>query len=250
MPSRRSFLQTASLAAAALYSRPSLFAEVEAPPPLSEFGYGDVELAPGLAQTQFEETQSVLLGLNDDSLLKPWRIRAGLPAPGPDMGGWYDELALVKTEGGGHGFAPAHCFGQWISALSRGYAVNHDARTRAKLQTLLDLYSPAISGRFYTNFRFPAYNYDKMVIGLIDAHTFANFPQAFSLLDRTTDAAEPHLPPHALNRDEPQRRWRASIGENTANEYLWDESYTMPENLFLAWERGAGKRYRQMAPRY
>ncbi len=251
MPSRRSFLLTAGLAAAALSSRPSLFAGTEAvPPPLSEFGYGDVDLAPGLAQTQFEQTQSVLLGLNDDSLLKPWRIRAGLPAPGPDMGGWYDELALVKTEGGGHGFAPAHCFGQWISALSRGYAVNGDPRTRAKLQTLLDLYSPAISGKFYTNFRFPAYDYDKMVIGLIDAHQFANSPQAFSLLDRTTDAAQPHLPPTALDRDDVQRRWRASVGDNTADDYTWDESYTMPENLYLAWQRGAGERYHQMAPRY
>jgi len=250
MPSRRSFLQTAGLTAAALCSRPSLFADAEAPPPLSEFGYGDVDLAPGLAQTQFEQTQSVLLGLNDDSLLKPWRIRAGLPAPGPDMGGWYDELALVKTEGGGHGFAPAHCFGQWISALSRGYAVNGDPRTRAKVQTLLDLYSPAISGKFYANFRFPAYDYDKMVIGLIDAHQFANSPQAFSLLDRTTDAAQPHLPPTALDRDEVQRRWRASVGDSTADDYTWDESYTIPENLYLAWQRGAGERYRQMAPHY
>ena len=176
MPSRRSFLQTVSVAVAALYSRASLFADAEARPPLSEFGYRDVELAPGLALTQFEQTQSVLLSLNDDSLLKPWRLRAGLPAPGPDLGGWYDEVPPEKTPSGGHGFAPAHCFGQWISALSRGYAANGDARTRAKVQTLLDLYSPALSPRFYANFRFPAYNYDKMVIGLIDAHTFRQSP--------------------------------------------------------------------------
>jgi uncharacterized protein len=252
MPSRRSFLQSASLAAAVLCSRPSLFAEGEAEPPapLSEFGYGDVDLAPGLAQTQFEQTQSVLLELNDDSLLKPWRLRAGMPAPGPDLGGWYDEVALNKTDSGGHGFAPAHSFGQWVSALSRGYAVNRDARTRAKVERLLALYEPAISGRFYTNFRYPAYNYDKMVIALIDAHSFANMPQAYSLLERTTDAAQPHLPPHALDRGEPQRQWRASIGENTTDDYTWDESYTMPENLYLAWERGAGDRYREMAGRY
>src|SRR5271154_1854474 len=250
MPSRRSFLQSAALAAAALYSHPSLFADAEAPPPLSEFGYRDVDLAPGLAQTQFEQTQSVLLGLNDDSLLKPWRLRAGLPAPGPDMGGWYDELALVKTEGGGHGFAPAHAFGQWISALSRGYAATGDVRARAKVQTLLDLYSPAISGKFYTNFRFPGYDYDKMVCALIDAHQFANIPQAWPLLDRTTDAAMPHLPPTALDRDEVQRGWRASVGDSTADDYTWGESYTMAEKLYLASQRGAGERYRQMAPRY
>ena len=218
--------------------------------PLEEFSYGDVELAPGLAQTQFEQTQSVLLSLNEDSLLKPWRLRAGLPAPGPDLGGWYDELPLEKTESGGHGFAPAHCFGQWISALARGYAVNRDPQTHVKLERLLALYEPAISGKFYTNFRFPTYNYDKLVIGLIDAEKFAGMKEAHQLLERTTDAAEPHLPPQALDRDEPQRRWRKSIGENTANDYTWDESYTLPENLYLAWERGAGERYKQLAGRF
>ncbi len=248
MTSRRSFLQSASLATAALGS--SSFASGATPAPLEEFAYGDVDLAPGLAQTQFEQTQSVLLSLNEDSLLKPWRLRAGLPAPGPELGGWYDEVELSKTESGGHGFAPAHSFGQWISALSRGYAVNRDSRTRAKLERLLALYEPTISGRFYTNFRYPAYNYDKMVIGLIDAHRFAGFRPALGLLDRTTDAAEPHLPPSALDRDEPQRRWRKSIGENTTDDYTWDESYTLPENLYLAWERGAGERYKRLASRF
>lgn len=248
MTSRRSFLRSSGLATAALWSHAS--GSPEMPHPLQEFGYGDVELAPGPAQTQFEQTQSVLIGLNEDSLLKPWRLRADLPAPGPDLGGWYDELPLSKTESGGHGFAPAHCFGQWLSALARGYAVNRDARARAKLERLVALYEPTISGRFYTNFRFPAYNYDKMVIGLIDAHEFAGLPRAYELLDRTTDAALPHLPPHALDRDEPQRRWRKSVGDSTANDYTWDESYTMPENLYLAWERGAGERYRQLAGRF
>jgi uncharacterized protein len=255
MLSRRSFLQSvglqsAGLAAVALCSRPTLLAEAEGRLFLTEFGYRDVDLAPGLAQSQFEHTQTVLLGLNDDSLLKPWRLRAGLPAPGPDLGGWYDEVPLDKTPSGGHGFAPAHSFGQWISALSRGYDVTGDARTGAKVQRLLDLYSPAISGKFYTNFRFPAYDYDKVVCGLIDAHSFANIPNAWSLLDRTTDAAAPHLPPTALDRNDAQRRWRASVGENSSDDYTWDESYTLPENLYLAWERGAGERYRDLAGRY
>jgi DUF1680 family protein len=247
MTSRRSFLQSAGLAATA-FCRP-LPAD-ERQNPLQEFNYGDVELAPGLAQTQFEQTQSVLMSLDEDSLLKPWRLRADLPAPGPEMGGWYDEVPLERTESGGHGFAPAHCFGQWISALARGYAVNSDARTRARLERLLALYEPAISGRFYTNFRFPAYTYDKMVIGLIDAHRFAGVKQAFRLLELTTNAAEPHLPPQALDRDEPQRRWRKAVGDSTVDDYTWDESYTLPENLYLAWEQGAGERYKSLAARF
>jgi DUF1680 family protein len=250
MFSRRSFLQSAALAGAARISKPLLFASEQEPILLKEFGYGDVSLAPGLAQSQFEQTQAVLMSLNEDSLLKPWRLRAGLPAPGSDLGGWYDEVSLDQTESGGHGFAPAHSTGQWISALSRGYAITGDARTRAKVVELLDLYGAAISSQFYKNFRFPAYDYDKMVIGLVDAHRYAGLPQAFALLDRTTDAAEPHLPPHALDRDEPQKQWRASVGDSTSNDYLWDESYTMPENLYIAAQQGAGERYRQMAGRY
>lgn len=250
MPSRRRFLQAAGLASAALYTRPSLFAQDAPANLLDVFGYGDVDLAPGRAQTQFEQTQSVLMSLNEDGLLKPWRLRAGLPAPGPEMGGWYDEVPLQRAPSGGHGFAPGHSFGQWLSALSRGYAIDRNPEVRAKVERLLALYSPAISGRFYTNFRFPAYNYDKMVIGLLDAHRFANLPEAFALLDRTTQAAQPHLPPHALDRNAPQRRWRASVGDSTADDYTWDESYTLPENLYLAAQNGAGERYRQMADRY
>src|ERR1700759_1459052 len=102
MLSRRSFLKSSGLAAAAFCSNPALFADQDSQPRLNQFGYRDVILAPGLAQTQFEQTQAVLLGLNDDGLLKPWRMRAGLPAPGPDMGGWYDEVSLDKTPSGGH----------------------------------------------------------------------------------------------------------------------------------------------------
>ena len=264
--SRRSFLHSLSLGGAALCAprlalagksgliRPWLDAAGDLPRTrFEEFGYGDVSLNPGfassLAQQQFEQTQSVLMGLNEDSLLKPWRLRAGLPAPGPNLGGWYDEVPSPLRQDG-HGFCPAHPFGQWISALSRGYAVTGDARQRARVQQLLALYAPAISGQFYAKFRFPAYVYDKMMIGLIDAHRCAQIPDAFTLMDRTTDAAEPHLPPRAIDRDAPQLAWRASVGDPTSQDFGWDEPYTLPENLWIAAEIGAGERYRRMAPRY
>ncbi len=76
---------------------------------------------------QFEHTQSVMLRMNVDSMLKPYRLRAGLAAPGPEMGGWYDAVsdavrAANKDPYGGHGLVPGHAFGQRISALARGYA--------------------------------------------------------------------------------------------------------------------------------
>lgn len=221
--------------------------------PLEEFDYQEISLNPGfastMAQEQFKHTQSVLMSLSEDSLLKPWRLRAGLAAPGPDLGGWYDEVPGPLRKDG-HGFAPAHCFGQWISALACGYAITGDSRKRGRVQQLLALYGAAISGQFYAKFRFPSYVYDKMVFGLTQAHRYAQISDAFALLDRTTDAAEPHLPPQALDRDGPQLAWRASVGDPTTPDYGWDEPYTLPENLWIAAELGAGVRYRRMAPRY
>ena len=252
MATRREFLKQGMVAgaaagAAAVLERAALGLPVLAQgaaagqaAPLQEFAYGDVQLAPGPAQSQFEQTQGVLLGLDNDSLMRPWRQRAGMMAPGTPLGGWYDA----------DGFCPAHAFGQWVSALSRGYAVNGGMPQQLKIRRLLDMYSLTISPKFYTNFRFPSYVYDKAVIGLIDAHQFAGVDAAWPLLDKTTDAAEPHLPPKALDRDEVQRKWRASIGENTTDDYCWDEPYTLPENLYLAAQRGAGERYHTMAPRY
>jgi DUF1680 family protein len=254
---RRSFLKNglkvagaASVLSGAGVLADGLAAGESAAKPLEEFGYGDVELAPGKPRTQFEETQAVLLALNDDSILRPWRLRAGLPAPGDPLGGWYDDVPLVKTPSGGEGFAPGECTGQWISALARSYAATHDPAMLAKLRRLLAMYEPAISPKFYTNFMYPAYNYDKWVIGLIDAHQFAGISNAFDLLNKTTDAAEPHLPPTALDRGEPQRAWRAATGQPTDGSYTSDESYTIAENLYLAAQRGAGERYLKMAPRF
>jgi DUF1680 family protein len=254
---RREFLQgglaVAGAAAVGLGTGPGALAKdltADAAKPLEEFGYGDVTLAPGLMQTQFEQTQAVLLGLDEEALLRPYRLRAGLPAPGGPLGGWYDEVPLIKTPSGGDGFAPGHAFGQWISAMSRGYAVNRDPATQAKVRRLLEAYEPAISGKFFSNFRFPAYDYDKIVIGMIDAHQFAAAPNAFALLDKVTDAAEPNLPPTALDRDGPQIAWRKATGQSTTNDYGWDEPYTLPENLYLAAARGAGERYRKLALRF
>ncbi len=115
---------------------------------------------------------------------------------------------------------------------------------------LVDLYNAAISPRFYKDFRYPAYNYDKMVLGLLDAHRFADIPNALAVLDRTTEAALPSLPPTALDRGEPQRQWHVAIGENETLDHARDESYTLPENLYLAYRLGAGQRYRLLADRF
>ncbi len=183
------------------------------------------------------------MGLNEDSLLKPFRQMGGMPAPGADLGGWYNYEPDYDYRRDSAGLAPGATFGQWVSALSRMYAIDGDEATREKVRRLNQLYAKAITGDFFEKNRFPAYCYDKLVCGLIDAQRFANDPKAFEILQLTTDAALPHLPKTAIDREQ---SWRP--GKDVS--YTWDESYTLPENLFLAYQRGAGAQYRELAIRF
>ena len=247
--SRRQFLQSSSLVAAAaviplrLPGQTAAFESASSPNALQEFGYADITFAAGPQDDQFSETQGVLLRLEDDALLKPFRLMAGRPAPGRDIGGWYRYDPDFNPRGGDAGFAPAHCFGQWVSALARGYAVTGSQDMREKALRLNGLLGDLITAEYFEKTRFPAYSYDKLVCGLIDSHQFAGDPNAFEILDKVTAIALPHLPAKAIERDV---NWRP--GKDFS--YGWDESYTLPENLYLAAQRGAGQRYRDLAMKY
>jgi DUF1680 family protein len=245
--SRRTFLQSASLSIAGAASLPLWLrsASTAAPDalPLEEFAYGDVVLTSELHEKQLRQCHSVLMGLNEDSLMKPMRQMAGQPAPGLELGGWYQYVADYDWHTFDVGFAPAATFGQWVSALARMYAITGSPETRDKVLRLNRLYAQTISGDFYKKNRFPTYCYDKLVCGLIDSHRWVGDPDAFSILERTTDTALPHMPKKAVEHGQ---SWRPGTDES----WTWDESYTISENLFLAYQRGAGERYRALAVQY
>ncbi len=251
--SRRKFLQTTTLAATAaagshLGARSLWAAETNTSAPLTEFGYGDVLMASDVHESQLHNTHSVLMDLSDDSLLKPLRAMSGMPAPGEELGGWYQYVPAPEWDyhNGDVGFAPACTFGQWVSALARAYAITGDEATREKVLRLNRLYAQTITADFYKKNRFPAYTYDKFVIGLLDSHTLAHDPQALAILEQTTNVALPQLPGHAVEHGV---SWRTGPDQQDPS-WTWDESYTMPENLFLAYQRGAGRRYYDLGLQY
>ncbi len=250
--SRRRFLQRGSLAAATvagtgLYGRRAWSADSPESAPLTEFGYGDVFIASDPHELQLMNTHAVLMTLSDDSLLKPLRQMSGMPAPGEDLGGWYHyDPDYNYRKNFDFGFAPACTFGQWVSALARVYAITGDDATREKVLRLNRLYAQTITGEFYVNNRFPAYTYDKVLLGLLDSHTYAKDPQALAILEQTTNTALPHLPGHAVEHGV---QWRMDKDKDDLS-WTWDESYTMPENLFLAYQRGAGRRYYDLGLQY
>jgi hypothetical protein len=165
---------------------------------LEEFGYGDVSLDGPIHEEQLRQTHAVLMGLDDDALMKPFRAMIGKPAPGEDLGGWYRYDPNYDWHTFDAGFAPSATFGQWLSALSRAYAITGSQAAREKVLRLNRLYAQVIDGKFYDENRFPAYCYDKLVCGLIDSHKYVGDPLAWEILAKTTDVALGHLPDHAV----------------------------------------------------
>jgi hypothetical protein len=245
--SRRRFLQTSAGVAAISGLRRTGFASTSATTPdtqpLAEVGYSQVTLTSPIHLAQRENTHSILMGLSNDSLLKPFRAMVGMPAPGDNLGGWYEYKADYNYKKDDAGFAPGANFGQWVSALARVSATTGDQPAREKVLQLNQLYAQTIAPAFYEKNRFPAYCYDKLVCGLMDSHRLMNDPDAFKILDHTTDVAEKHLPGHPIDHDKP---WLP--GHDIS--WDWDESYTLPENLYLVYAMGAGPRYLSLAKQY
>jgi len=251
--SRRTFLKTATATTAATYATRAIPAWattgkslVAINTPLSTFAYSEVELFDGPMKRQFDENHARFLGLDDDRLLKVFRQVAGLPAPGEDMGGWYDLTGFSLERNDFHGFIAGHTFGQYVSALARAYAVSGSEPTRAKINRLVKGYAETLDpkAKFFVDYRLPAYTYDKLSCGLIDAHEFAHDPMAMDVHEKLTRAMVAYLPEKALSRQEQRSR------PHKDTSYTWDETYTLPENLFLAYQRSGKPFYRDMAKRY
>ena len=189
---------------------------------LQPFRYTDVTLTGGPMGTQAEGARDFYLSLSEDNLLNGFRKRAGLPAPGKPMGGWYDP----------DGFAGAHPFGQYVSALARMYANTGDVRYKEKVVRLVHGFHEALApdGFFYSSQKvfkeWPNYLYDKNCIGMRDAYTLTGSEEALTILKKMTDWAVKNLP---------RRR---------------DEWYTLPENLYNCYALTKDPRYLQMAKEY
>src|SRR4051812_42439244 len=97
---------------------------------LREFSYGQVTLTEGPIAAMHRRMHAHFLKLDEDRLLKIYRQRVGMAAPGRDMGGWYDA----------DGFVPGHLLGQFVSGLSRIYANTGDSEAAAKVRRLVQGY--------------------------------------------------------------------------------------------------------------
>lgn len=253
--SRRALLRAAA-AAIPLAALPAFARAGEAnEQPLQEFTHAQVRVAGALQTAQRENVLAVLMALDEDSLLYPYRQMSGQPAPGVSLGGWYEYLPNYDHHHDAAGLAPGHSLGQWISALARFHAAStfspeeSEPALAARVRRLAALLSQSITPAYFAKTRFPAYTLDKLIRGLLDAFRYAGDPAAFGLIDQAIAAANPSLPGHAIEREV---QWK--LGYDIS--WMWDESYTLPENLYLASEiaakagRGSARGYRRMADAY
>ena len=226
-----------------------LAAEMEPSKPLEEFRYDQVWVSGAVQAAQRQNVSSVLMGLDPDSLVQPFRQMAGRAAPGVNLGGWYEWKPDFDFHHDDAGFAPAHSFGQWMSALARmslGAKAAGGAGGEAmgeRVVRMQEMLAREVSSSYFEKTRFPCYSFDKLVGGLTDAHQLVGDGNALPTLDVVRRCAEKTMPGHAVGRDV---QWK--MGADAS--WMWDESYTMPENLFLASSAGADARYREMARAY
>src|SRR5262249_53357812 len=76
---------------------------------LYPFDFKGVTVESGFLKRQIDGVKAFYLEIPNDDLLRGFRVRAGQPAPGKPLGGWYNNDLF-------------HIFGQIISGLSRLYA--------------------------------------------------------------------------------------------------------------------------------
>ncbi|WP_068085933.1 beta-L-arabinofuranosidase domain-containing protein [Novosphingobium rosa] len=237
--SRRGFVQCAACTAAATPFMVAAPGALVAPPPAGgaeafhEFPYGAVRLTGGVMKRHYDHIHAHYLALDNDRLLKVFRQNAGLAAPGPDMGGWYDA----------DGFVPGLAFGQYVSGLARIAATTGDPATRAKVAALVNGFGEALVAARNpyagpkAQQQWAAYVMDKYVVGLIDAYRLCGVEQAKALLPVVIDKCMPYISPVSRDR----------VGKLDPP---YDETYVLPENLFLAAEIIGDDTYRALAVKY
>lgn len=186
---------------------------------LHPFDYQNVRLRNGPMLDRMQHTRDYYLAIPNDDILQGFRQKAGLPAPGHNMGGWCSDTTAVV-------------FGQWLSGMARLSHATGDAALRDKAAALMTGWGETLPHQTFGH-----YDYDKFVCGLVDMAQYAGHPEALPLLARMTDWAEAHLGRARLNATDAD-----SQGGYFNGQMEW---YTLPENLYRASMFTGDARYKE-----
>jgi len=191
---------------------------------LAPFDYHGVRLLDGMLKKQYLATRDYYFNLPNDDMLLGFRKRAGQPASGTELGGWYS-----------HDIGNA--LGQWLSAMARMYKATGDKPILDKATYLMTEWGKTIDpdGYFYYS-RHPIpphYTYDKTLCGLVDLYHYGGQQDALPLMEKITDWAIRNLDRSRTNptKDDPDAG-HGMPGQGPEGPREW---YTLSENLYRAY---------------
>jgi hypothetical protein len=211
---------------------------------LEPFNYNGVRLTGGIFKKQYDATRGYYFKLSNDGILKGFRERAGMPAPGKSLGGWYggdpqpskdypeEWPSFLYSRGD-----VFNAFGQWLAGMARMSRATGDQAMLYKATFLMREWAKTIEpdGFFYysRNPIAPHYTYEKTVGGLVDLWEFGGVKEAIPNLERITDWAVKNLD---RERENPQPKFASGVGGC--------EWYTLCENLYRAYELTGNSKYK------
>jgi uncharacterized protein len=188
------------------------------------FNYGGVRLRDGMFKKQYDAARDYYFAIPDDDILRGFRLRAKMPAPGNELGGW-------------NSFDPYEHLGQWMSVMARMYRIGNDRPMLDKALRLMSGWAETLErGRYFAQCRWPAkphYAFDKTAQGLIDLCEYGGRKEALPLLEKITDWSFENL----------DRSRKLPVPEDRdASATEW---YTVSENMYRAFRMTGDSRYRK-----
>ncbi len=196
-----------------------------APRVLEPFDYRGVRLLPGWFADQVGRTRETYYDVPDDDILKGFRQRAGLPAPGAGMRGWCAQTSAV-------------IFGQLLSGMARLSRATGDKALRDKALALFEGWRRTVGPKGEARMR-RLYDWEKLVCGLVDLHAYADCRESLPTLEQTMEWAA-----RTFDRSRrPADNFDFQGGEAT-NTTEW---YTLPENLYRAYLAGGNSAFKEFA---
>jgi uncharacterized protein len=194
--------------------------------PLRELGYsGRVQLTAGPMAGRLSDAAETYGGMSVDRVLKGFRERAGLPAPGTGLGGWSRETSEPT-------------FGQWVSGLARLSRVLGDQDLAARAVDFIEGYAATLPADGRTGMG--TYGWEKLVCGLVDAAVYAGYRPALDLLSKIVRA----------DTFDETRRLPTANDFAGAGPAFTPEWYTLPENLYRGFLASGDEALKEFAQRW
>ena len=181
------------------------------------FQYDSVTLADSLWKSQRDYVVELYLSIQNGDLLHRLKTRAGIEDAFDGLPGW-----------GGN-------TGQCLGAYAKLYKVTGDVRLKAKALSLFHDWAECVD-EYPTLLQSGTYGFDKMLGGLLDIYEYLGYTPVAGYISRLTDQSIEDLD-RSIDRDGLQdARMKGQI-----------EWYTLPEQLYRAYQLFGDEKYREHA---